>query len=36
LSLALTAQQTGAWIHRRANLTGEGSDHDQAWVKLDL
>lgn len=36
LSPALAAQQTGAWIHRRANLTGEGSDHDPAWVELDL
>lgn len=36
LSPALAARQSGAWIKRRANLTGEGSDHDPAWVELDL
>lgn len=36
VSPALAARQSGAWINRRANLTGEGSDHDPAWVELDF
>lgn len=36
LSPALAARQTAAWINRRANLTGEGSDHDPAWVEVDV
>jgi endonuclease/exonuclease/phosphatase family metal-dependent hydrolase len=36
LSPALAAHQTAAWIHRRSHLTGDGSDHDPAWVELDL
>lgn len=36
VSIALSARITGAWIHRRRNLTGDGSDHDPAWVELML
>ena len=36
LSPSLAKRQTGAWIHRRKNLTGDGSDHDPAWVELSL
>ncbi len=36
LSQALAARQTGAWIDRRTRLGGDGSDHDPAWVVLDL
>lgn len=36
LSPALAARKTAAFILRRKNLTGEGSDHDPAWVELDL
>ena len=36
LSPALAVRQTAAWINRRANLTGEGSDHDPAWVEVDV
>jgi hypothetical protein len=36
LSPLLAKRQTGAWIHRRKNLTGDGSDHDPAWVELSL
>jgi len=36
ISPALAARQTAAWINRRANLTGEGSDHDPAWVEVDV
>jgi len=36
LSPALAQKQTAAWIHRRANLTGQGSDHDPAWVELEF
>ncbi len=36
LSPVLSARQTGAWINRRVNLTGEGSDHDAAWVEVDV
>ena len=33
---ALTAHQTADWINRRASLTGEGSDHNPAWVEVDV
>jgi endonuclease/exonuclease/phosphatase family metal-dependent hydrolase len=36
LSPALVAKQTGAWIDRRTLHKGDGSDHDPAWIKLDL
>lgn len=36
LSPALAAKQTGAFIERRTRLTGDGSDHDPAWVVLDV
>lgn len=36
LSPALAARQTAAWIDRRTKHAGDGSDHDPAWVELDL
>ena len=36
VSAALANRQIEAWIDRRTNLTGNGSDHDPAWIKLDL
>ena len=36
LSPALAARQTGAWVHRRRRHGGDGSDHDPAWVALEL
>jgi endonuclease/exonuclease/phosphatase family metal-dependent hydrolase len=36
LSPALAARQAGAWIDRRTKHGGDGSDHDPAWVELDL
>src|SRR5206468_9176492 len=36
LSPALAAKQTGAFIERRSRVSGDGSDHDPAWVTLDL
>lgn len=37
LSPSLAGKQTGAWIHRRqGSVGGDGSDHDPAWVELDL
>jgi endonuclease/exonuclease/phosphatase family metal-dependent hydrolase len=36
LSPALAATQTGAFIERRTKVSGDGSDHDPAWVLLDL
>jgi len=36
VSHALSARVTGAWIQRRKNLTGDGSDHDPAWIELML
>ncbi|MEE4599908.1 MAG: hypothetical protein V2J65_01380 [Desulfobacteraceae bacterium] len=33
---ALAGRVTGAWIHRRKCLTGDGSDHDLAWIELTL
>ena len=34
LSPALAAKQTEAWIDRRKRHTGDGSDHDPAWIKI--
>ena len=34
LSPALAARLGGAGIHRRTRKTGDGSDHDPAWVEL--
>lgn len=36
LSPHLAPKQTGAFIDRRTHLSGDGSDHDPAWVVLDL
>ena len=36
LSPALAPAFSGAFINRRRNLTGDGSDHDPAWVELDV
>jgi endonuclease/exonuclease/phosphatase family metal-dependent hydrolase len=36
LSPSLAARQTGAFIDRRTRHGGDGSDHDPAWVTLDL
>jgi endonuclease/exonuclease/phosphatase family metal-dependent hydrolase len=36
LSRTLMARQTGAWIDRRTRHGGDGSDHDPAWVELEL
>lgn len=36
LSPALAPKQTEAWIDRRTKHTGDGSDHDPAWITLDL
>ncbi|MBA2363335.1 MAG: endonuclease/exonuclease/phosphatase family protein [Chloroflexia bacterium] len=36
LSPALAQRQTGAWIDRRTKHSGDGSDHDPAWVSLRL
>jgi exonuclease III len=36
LSPALASKQSGAWIDRRTKHGGDGSDHDPAWVVLDL
>jgi endonuclease/exonuclease/phosphatase family metal-dependent hydrolase len=36
LSSALAERQTGAWIDRRSKHAGDGSDHDPAWVELEL
>lgn len=36
LSPALATKQIGAFIDRRTRRTGDGSDHDPAWVVLDL
>jgi len=36
LSPALSAKQTGAFIERRSRVSGDGSDHDPAWVTLEL
>jgi endonuclease/exonuclease/phosphatase family metal-dependent hydrolase len=36
LSPSLAPKQTGAFIDRRTTLGGDGSDHDPAWVELDV
>lgn len=36
LSPALAQRQRGAWIDRRTKHSGDGSDHDPAWVELDI
>jgi endonuclease/exonuclease/phosphatase family metal-dependent hydrolase len=36
LSPALAGKQTAAWIGRRTKHSGDGSDHDPAWVHLEL
>lgn len=36
VSTAVAARQTGAHIDRRSKLGGDGSDHDPAWVELNL
>lgn len=36
LSPSLASKQTGAFIDRRTKLGGDGSDHDPAWVTLNL
>jgi hypothetical protein len=36
LSPALAPAFNGGFIGRRHNLTGDGSDHDPAWVELDI
>lgn len=36
LSPSLARKQSGAFIERRTKHSGDGSDHDPAWVVLDL
>jgi exonuclease III len=36
LSPVLAAKQTGAFIDRRSKLSGDGSDHDPAWVTVQV
>lgn len=36
LSQSLQHKQTGAFIDRRTKHGGDGSDHDPAWIELDL
>jgi endonuclease/exonuclease/phosphatase family metal-dependent hydrolase len=36
LSPSLAAKRTGAFIERRTKVGGDGSDHDPAWVVLDI
>jgi len=36
LSPSLADNQTAAWIDRRTKHGGDGSDHDPAWIELDL
>ncbi|MFN8495848.1 MAG: endonuclease/exonuclease/phosphatase family protein [Caldilineaceae bacterium] len=36
LSPALAEKQDGAWIDRRTRHSGDGSDHDPAWIRLNL
>jgi endonuclease/exonuclease/phosphatase family metal-dependent hydrolase len=36
LSPPLAAKQVGSFIDRRTRRTGDGSDHDPAWVVIDL
>lgn len=36
LSPALAPKQRSAWIDRRIRHAGDGSDHDPAWIELEL
>ena len=36
LSPTLAQKQTAAFIDRRTRHSGDGSDHDPAWITLDL
>ncbi len=36
LSPSLATKQTGAFIDRRSKMGGDGSDHDPAWIVLNL
>jgi endonuclease/exonuclease/phosphatase family metal-dependent hydrolase len=36
LSPPLAPRQSGAWIDRRTKHGGDGSDHDPAWVEVEL
>lgn len=36
LSRSLAERQTGAWIGRRERLSGDASDHDPAWVRVEV
>ena len=36
LSPKLSEKSVGSFIGRRKNLGGDGSDHDPAWVELDV
>ncbi|HYN27070.1 MAG TPA: hypothetical protein VES94_02130, partial [Burkholderiales bacterium] len=36
LSPTLAPRQQVAWIDRRSKHGGDGSDHDPAWVELEL
>jgi endonuclease/exonuclease/phosphatase family metal-dependent hydrolase len=36
LSSSLAQKQTEAWIERRTLHKGDGSDHDPAWIKLQI
>lgn len=36
LSPTLAQKQTAAFIDRRTRHSGDGSDHDPAWIPLDL
>jgi endonuclease/exonuclease/phosphatase family metal-dependent hydrolase len=36
LSPALAPRRQAAWIDRRSKHAGDGSDHDPAWIELDL
>lgn len=36
LSPSLANRQTGAFIDRRTKHSGDGSDHEPAWVVVDL
>jgi exonuclease III len=36
LSRALAAKETSAFVDRRSKVSGDGSDHDPAWITLNL
>jgi hypothetical protein len=36
LSPALAPSIVSLWIGRRSKLTGDGTDHDPAWVELSI